>query len=380
MSYTRQRQNTSYYSGYRIKRNTGAVTYSSYESANEFCEDYVAKGDNYNLTVEKVNQSGGLIYGTQSSVLTGYAWWLYPCDYFKTDPWRYTHLTVPGVPADGVLALDAIARTNPSRSSMEAMEHISELLEVPSLLKSNLNDGLKRLPKRYQFLAKAAKLNIMSQFAISPIISDIETLWKFQGLVDDRVGEIERLRGPKGLRRTIDSVWGSQTSYTDYNRIVQSNGVTLRCDITKVTEMNISAHVRWHAYSNWLKSDQLVRDKVKRVISAYRLDPATLYELMPWSWFIDYFTNLGTLVKAVRNDFDAFHEPVRLIKTLKTTVTTSNHTTSGSGAGLIQFTPFQCVHISKTRQPTIPSLGSSISFLNRNQLSILGSLAVLKGL
>lgn len=38
---------------------------------------------------------------------------------------------------------------------------------------------------------------------------------------------------------------------------------------------------------------------MRRRLMGSRITPSTLYELMPWSWLIDYFTNLGDFVEAV---------------------------------------------------------------------------------
>jgi hypothetical protein len=260
---------------------------------------------------------------------------------------------------------------------MEAMEHIGELLSVGPLLKDEfskrLNKMLKKVPK-FKSLQHLAKMHLMTQFGIVPLLSDVETLMQFQKLVDDRVGEIERLR-TRGLRRTV-ALWEGTTSGTVNGQLVQSQGASgLSVNLAKLTKVEISGHVRWYANSNWLKSDAAVRNVVKRTIAGYRMDPAAVYELLPWSWLIDYFFNLGTLVKATRNNFDASHDQVRLI-TRTSTVTTGSWDDANSGT--IQVSPFIGTRTSIWRRPATPSLSAQIGFLDGRQLSILGAVSVLK--
>lgn len=356
----------------------------SYESLYEHCEDTHLDdgGDNLPLTITRVTRSGGLINGTEGSLLTGYIWNDYPCTYW-TDPFTINHLSILNQPSDGVLATSAIARTNPSRNQSTLLEYAGELADYGKEAERKFDEGLRGITRKFprktfQNLNRLAKLNLLTQFALLPLISDIELLLSFQQAVDKRVDEIERLR-TRGLRRTVD-LWEGDTSSSHTNVLIQSQGVTLRCDLNKVTKVSIRGHVRWRCTSNWIQSDALVRAQARKAILGYDLDPTTLYELMPWSWLIDYFTNLGTMVKATRNHFDAVHDVVKIMTHSRTVMTSSNHTTDGGGANIITCTPMHSMREDKRRRPTTPSIGSRIEFLQPAQWSILGSLAVLRGL
>jgi hypothetical protein len=214
----------------------------------------------------------------------------------------------------------------------------------------------------------------MIQFGLIPLLSDLEVLLDFQKLVDDRVKEIDRLRS-RGLRRTVDLWEGSNTS-TNRNETVQSEGNLVEADIIKQTKVHIRGHVRWYADENWLLSDSAVRTAAKRVILGAYIDPTSLYELMPWSWLIDYFTNLGDHVQASRNHFSAHHEKVRIMVESETHITAYK---SSPQASKLVLTDYEGYHLTKTRDATTPSLEARITFLTRKQWSILGSLAVLRG-
>jgi hypothetical protein len=98
---------------------------------------------------------------------------------------------------------------------------------------------------------------------------------------------------------------------------------------------------------------------------------------MPWSWLADYFLNLGNLVKAAKNLTTITHDAVRIIEHRRTRTISSNHTLGG---GSVTCTPMFIVHETKKRTLAVPTLNAQESILTDGQLSILGSLAVLRGL
>jgi hypothetical protein len=372
----RERLKTEVHTGFRTHKSSGTVTPTAYISYNALCADYTDKGDNKGFEVDTITRKGGLING-ESFGVNGTIFTDSPCDYFRNDPWAYGHLSTGSRPSDGALAQQTIARTNPSRSSMQALEALAEIREFGSMAHSQylkrMQNLFKHTPlKRFRRLSDSARGILLIRFGIIPIVNDINTLLIFQTLVDKRVDEIERLR-TRGLRRTI-VVWTDSAVGSATNQIVQSNLVVLRATINKSTQVTIKGHIRWYANSNWLKSDATVRAVAQRAIAGYILDPLSLYEIMPWSWLIDYFTNLGDFVKGSRNMFDAHHDKVRLSIEQDTHTSSSNHSSSAS----IGFSPFEATYNSKERRATTPSLFARIDFITEDQLSILGALAALK--
>lgn len=357
----------------------------TYTSLSEVVDDETGPGDNSpTFTVERITRSGGLINGIEKSNLSGYIWNDYPCAYV-TDSYLTSHLSISGRPSNSTLAAQVAARTQPLRSSMVSLEYLSDLSDLGSKAQSEMLKRLRGLGKsfplsRWPKLRRAAKLNLLYHFGIVPLLSDIETLLEFQGLVDARAKELKRLyQGPRGLRRTVD-LWSGSNTTTIPSQTIQSYGVLLHARITKTTTENVKGHIRWHTIYPVGVSDQALRAKAKKAILGYSLDPATLYELMPWSWLVDYFSNLGTIVKGAKNLFDFTHSAVRIMDHHRTYSSSSNHDTTGSGANIITCTPMFCIHESKTRRIATPSLIAQDAILTESQLSILGSLTVLRSL
>nr|UOL49021.1 MAG: hypothetical protein 1 [Leviviridae sp.] len=380
----RNRVRSSVFTGYRTEKFGSHLTNSrSYTSLSESCDDETGPGDNSpTFTVERTTRDGGLINGIEKSNLSGYIWNDYPCAYV-TDSYLTSHLGISGRPSNSTLAAQVAARTQPFRSSMVSLEYLSDLSDLGGKAQNEFLRRLRGLSKvtrleRWPRLRKAAKLNLIHQFGILPLISDIETLLEFQSLVDARAKELKRLyEGPRGLRRTLD-LWSGSSNANIPSQTIQSYGVLLHARITKTTTEKVKGHIRWHTNYPVAVSDQALRAKAKKAILGYSLDPANLYELMPWSWLVDYFSNLGTIVKGAKNLFDFNHSAVRIMDNTRTTSFSSNHDTDGSGVNKITCTPMSCTRETKTRRIATPSIIAQDVILTESQLSILGSLAVLR--
>lgn len=368
-------------SGTRTERFGAKRTFSnSYLSLYELCgDDAGTPGDNSIFTVDRIRRSGGLINGDEASNLSGYNFRDYPMPEM-TNSGHYSHMSVPGQLSDGTYAAQVAARTQPGRASMVSLEYLSELRDVGSKGYTEFGRRLAKMNKfidrsRFNKLKKFAKLNLVIQFGILPMLSDLETLVKFTSLVDKRVKEYERLYGPRGLRRTLDLFTGSSVSVN--RNVLLSGGPILRGDITKTTTVNVRGHIRWRSIFPIQPTDQEMRSMAAKTLLGYQLDPATIYELMPWSWFIDYFTNLGSIVKATKNMTTLVHDDVRIIEHRKTVASSSNHTTANNGK--ITFSQMRWEKEDKTRRATLPTLFNAQDvLLTEAQTSILGSLVVLK--
>lgn len=379
---TRQRLRETTFTGYRTQRFGSKLTGSNtYVALSEFCEDVigVSVGDNQPFTVTRVTRSGGLINGKEASLLTGYIWNDYPCAYIE-DAYCVSHHSITGRPTNGSMATNIAARTQPFRAEAVAWEYIDQLHNLGRSAESKYSGALFRLLKVvprsvWRKLSRAAKINLMIQFGLVPLISDINVLLSFQKRVDSRVKEMERLYGARGLRRTLH-LWDGSHMTNISNQTIQSNGVLLHARITKTTTIGINGHIRWYGIFPLGKTDERLHSMATKAIAGTELDPFVIYELMPWSWLVDYFLNLGSLVKAAKNSFTCYHEQVTIMEHKCTRTISSNHDTA-SGEVVVTCTPMFVTSESKTRNLATPTLNAQESVLTNAQLSILGSLAVL---
>lgn len=363
--------------GTRVNMTTGAIIATkSYRASEQWTDDITSMGDNQPFEVRTISQSGGCLNGI-NSILPKVLWTNYPCTYMTAGSSSYSHASLPPRASTATLASSTLARTTPNRSSMEALVSLSELGEIPKLVQNELKERKRNLfrfvpPSVWRKLRRAAKINLLIQFGIIPMYKDIETMCQFSKLVDDRVEEIDRLK-TRGLRRTVVLQTDSVTS-TDGALQVHSDGAGIIARCTRTTTRTVKGHVRWHATGNYGKTDAEKRALAKSVVSGLRLDPTTLYEAMPWSWLIDYFTNLGDFVKINRNTIPCMHGNPRLMTHTRTEF--SGHQTNTSNA--IKMTPIRNTLDEKERIIQVAALAARMTFLTGRQTSILASLAVLR--
>lgn len=374
----RMRQTTQ--TGFRTRRWDGITEQGTWQNSQEITEDVVGFGDNQPFSSDSFVKEGGLINGDELSNRTGYNWNSYPSTYQEHDSWSTSHLDV-ATPDSRILASEVLKRTNPSRTSVDAVVSLLELRELPGLVKDGYNFAMNRLFKHiprsvYRKLKIGAKVNLLVQFGLLPIYSDVTKLAQFQSLVDGRVREFERLQ-TRGLRRTIP-LGTFNESHTVNQATIQSQGVRLKADLHKITEVELRGHIRWYVTRNFYESDSELRAKAASSVLNRSLDPQAIYELIPWSWLIDYFSNLGDFVSLTRNHVNARHDLVRIMTKTTTTLKSSNHTTSNSGR--VTLTPFKNKRVTKNRRAVNAGLTAQAEFLTTQQMSILGSLSVLKGL
>lgn len=373
----RERTKSDFESGYRIKKDTGTVTINTRKYFHAYCEDVTKSGDNQPFRVETWMKHGGKFDGESEST-SGHRWVDCPVQYFDIDPYVTDHISITDDPSLAECATMTLRRTNPSRSSVEGIVALAELREIPGLIKESyaiaLNKLFKHIPKRlFRNLSRAAKLNLLIQFGILPLLGDLNTCLGFQALVDQRVREIERLR-TRGLRRTVELWRGSKRS-TVNNELVNSSLITARADIHKVTTLIIRGHVRWRVTDNFYESEADTRARARDIVLGNVVDPSTIYELLPWSWLVDYFTNLGSFISAHRNQLDTTHTTPRIMREARTVCSTSDESTSNSG---VKMSPFRGEVVWKTRRVVTAAITARTDFLNPSQWSILASLSVLK--
>jgi len=104
------------------------------------------------------------------------------------------------------------------------------------------------------------------------------------------------------------------------------------------------------------------------------VDLSTVWQIMPWSWLVDWGGNLGTFLKANRNII-----PAQLTQCCVMLHTLTEWDSPGL-SGIKNSTPYSLEPIkiqreSKTRTSVSPSVTAQFPFLSGNQVGILASLA-----
>ena len=348
--------------GYTIKAGVtrGNQTFNVME---ETCTDEVSPGDCYNFSVVRNSFSGGV---ANSKVPHGY-YGLNAYDFTLdsiTGNWAqcWGPLTsYPGQLPDAVYAAQAVARTNPSRAYVDIPVNVLELGDITTLLRDSGHTLIKKI----------ASNNLRYQFGIRPLVEDLLKLRNFHDQVHRRIKEIERLQSPRGLRRTLE-LDNLTSTVTRNNEYLQTAGFIARKTYDTVGRRQIKAHVRWKAGGNLVKINQpLAYAQATKAVLGLTLDFATVWEALPWSWMIDWGSNIGDYFKANRNII-----PAELVGVWLTKHTTSTSQIPAFETADERITAINVIKETKTRERVIVTPTAHFPFLSGNQLGILASLAI----
>jgi len=198
------------------------------------------------------------------------------------------------------LAASAYSKMRPDKPDFSAINSIYELRELPDLtwlLKGKLKNA-----------KDLGKLHLTGQFGILPLLSDAKKLLTLQQKIQKHMAQLYRDSGRR-IRRRInlgESISDPVILASNYN--VGSTGVSPsfvtqyysqlpRATYTQYTSVRswASAEFRYHLPAG--PTDMAYNAKLKRYLAGVTLPSASqLYNAIPWSWLLDWFTNVGDVV------------------------------------------------------------------------------------
>lgn len=272
------------------------------------------------------------------------------------------------------LAWTILAKTNPSRPHVGVPAALGELRDLPNLVR-----GWGR-----GYLRTAAQANLSWKFGIAPMLGDIRKLFEFTSAVNKRLEQLRKLRDGKVLRTRC---------HLGTNEIVEDHGVQL----LHSEGCQISAHsVTTHSYEMWgtaewkllPTSDLPHMDDAEMKFLAQRLVTGitshgmleTAWELLPWSWLVDWFSNVGTMLTATNNTVGCTWGRICVMRHSRSVRTyDANSLSKPSWVTLDGW--FTSIGERKERFPTYPVIPvplPSLPIIDGGKLSILLSLAALR--
>lgn len=338
---------------YKGSVNSTRATHGIYEKCDDFIGDY---GNDHTLAIDVYDQLPCRFNGTSGN-------WTY-------DNW-YQYVGIPSHVGSGwstsYLATLAAARTNPSRPHVQLPVAIAELRDVPQLI---------RIAGR-NLLQKVGGANLLYNFGWKPLIQDLIKLCMFNDVYEKRKLELQRLMSSKGLRRRVAIT--SQDWESVGSEMYLMSSPTIKAIPTTRTNRSVTAVINWKPSVNlFTKNDVDFSRRLRYTLLG--LHPSQIlsnvWEGLPWSWLTDWCLNIGDFLQASNNSIAHLSGPVNLIYSVKTE-RTFEFTVKPSYMTPNPGPPVQKREF-KGRYLGHPSVTATIPFLSGKQLSILGSLAILR--
>jgi hypothetical protein len=321
--------------------------------------DLVAKGDGFDLDIRHISVTGCVVADHKSpGSITGVRYRNVQPEFVRN--WYsslYSHGNVTGRPTNAQLAADLLAKTNPSRPVVDLPIAVYELREIPDLLRKEGGNWLQKL----------ASLNLKYHFGIKPLINDLFSLLSFSDEVNKRQKELDALY-KSGLRRKR-RLWKDAFPYTKVTTVNSTHKFNIDAYSDCVTASDIWGFVEWFPNDiQMMKGDR--RALARKAVLGMTIDFATAWEAMPWSWLIDWCSNVGDILIANRNIVGAGHGPVRIMETINTSANCRFPLDPYCSDGTWR-------NETKTRRTVshVP-ISAQLPILSLRQLSILGSIGV----
>lgn len=264
------------------------------------------------------------------------------------------------------LALELLTRTNPFREEYSVPVAIKELLDVASLFKLSAGSFAGFLGGSY--------LNY--KFGWVQFVNDIKTLHSITTVIERRIKEFDSLTKKGGLRRCA-SLPGSLASsaYSPAQTVHSTWGFTVQANVTTQRSCKIHGTVRWRVKDGYLKSFEKLNAfnlAVSKVFDLGQLDSQTMWNLVPFSWLVDYFYDLNSYFGAQVGAGIVEPYDICIIRTLSSRIRhepipRSGYVHSGIGQFSLDGVERDVVPVGSITLP-------SISLLNRNQILTLVAL------
>jgi hypothetical protein len=193
-------------------------------------------------------------------------------------------------------AAEAFAKMKPTQPEFSALNSIYELREMPQLFKADYHKrGLRGV----------ADYNLAIQFGWIPLLNDIKSFLSLQAKLQKRLAQLLRDNG-RPVRRRITlkdesspNAVAQGSSYSAFQPVLVTQYYASQPTWKTTTFFRervwASAQFRY-----WLPGgprDVEYSRRLLRALSGYRVTPDVIYNAIPWSWLVDWFSNLGYLLE-----------------------------------------------------------------------------------
>lgn len=349
------------------------------EGKTQTCDDVIGNRLGVNpLQLESIESSRFRLSGEQrsGSILVR-----------KLKDWPIDYEPVPDDPRSKVPEIDllgdsgsyawrALAATNISVPHVSVPTFAGELKDIPSLVRDWGGNILRQV----------AKGHLSWRWAIRPLISELGKLYRFSDALGRLELDLSLLSSQKYLSKRTRLVPDYLVPGPESSRIIidsSSTGSLIWATRTVHTLVRMWASVRWTAAPGFSVPTGPSAAAFRRSVSAglnSQAALATLWELTPWSWFIDWFAGIGTIIAATNNAIPMRWGRICIMRT--TTVQSEFAVEDGPWQSTFSLSGEMVERrVRKERWPATPILPFVPSYLplvSSDKWSILASLLVLR--
>jgi hypothetical protein len=295
-----------------------------------------------------------------------------------------THFAFPSIPNQDFTGrasgASAYAKMKPTQPEFNALNSIYELREIPGLLK-----------QRFAFndLKSMSNYWLALQFGWRPLLNDVRNFVLLQRSAQKRLDQLLRDNG-RPVRRRVDVYDLSADPLISTGELYHALNPTFVTQFyRRESNYRYVTTIRDHCWASarfrfWLPGGpRNIAWRRKMLARLYGLtpSPAVVYNMIPWTWLVDWFANVGDLIEnldggvADRLASDYFY----IMRTWEKRVTkeVTGHFRGIDGQNV---TATATAHRTRTRKSRLRGhpfgFGPNNTPLSAMQLSILGALGL----
>lgn len=273
----------------------------------------------------------------------------------------------------------ALANMNPNAPVVDIPLFIFEFKDFPAMLRNMGNVLGKRMNPR-----DIPEGWLSYSFGWKPLVNDLLSLFDFTKQMEDRLAYLRRLEHGGHIRRSLGGgVVQHYVTPNGYSTIaVTGKGNALTADVEVVEKQRVwyTANAKLLDPLPLLLSEQ--RALSQDIVLGLNVDPSTVWNMIPWSWLIDYFSNIGDVMLAYRGGlrFSCTRMCLMCTSDIRSKLTNIRYggTTTSEGTTMHSLVKQRNVYVNPRPQLTWDPILSGTQILNLGALLTAGALKGLR--
>jgi len=207
--------------------------------------------------------------------------------------------SLPDLPDLGGFGPAAINRSKPDKPLFSLLNAVYELQDVPAMLKHRFETS---------GLANVSNFDLAVEFGWIPLYNDIKNFFASFSKVQKTLAQLVRDQGRPVRRGTHlkDEDIATSTTIDEYDTSLPTDlnpiqlfqfyagGGHVLLETYKYQRVWFNAQYRyWLPDAGAYPEPALWYQDMIRRLYGFRFTPSNIYKVIPWSWFVDWFANVG---------------------------------------------------------------------------------------
>lgn len=233
-------------------------------------------------------------------------------------------------------------------------------------------------------IRSVASGHLAFRWGYRPLVSDVLKLLQFQKLMNKKLSELEHLRDKRSIRKRTFLSSGRQVEGPT-RLFINSQGVSIQADRTVVHSYRMWGSVNYRLQNDFVLPEKASDEMIyftRRLIMGHNRHGllATAWELLPWSWLIDWFTGLGDVISATNNTIPTTWSNICIMRSMRSDAYYTIVPGAWQSWVRLNGVPSESHEIKErfTAFPVLPFSPSLRRLSDFDAWSVLASLAVLK--